>query len=189
MYTFTKHSDQIIFFWEMENNLRLIKLFQNEQGTLLNKVKQLITASPTLTTYPLLSQLHSICLPLLRICWLYSLRLQALLAPGLLATKDCNGLQECVYTCRCLDSYFHPLHDEEGADHIYLTVLLAWKGQYYSELKTKQIIKITDKRSRLAGFALPRSWRQLDPYFCSWATRKSQLQSIGLHRIILRAQP
>ena len=52
----------------MENNLRLIKLFQNEQGTRLNKVKQLITASPTLTTHQLLSQLHPICLPLLRIC-------------------------------------------------------------------------------------------------------------------------
>ena len=42
----------------MENNLRLIKLFQNEQGTFFNKVKQLITASPTLTTYQLLSQLR-----------------------------------------------------------------------------------------------------------------------------------
>ena len=42
----------------MENNLRLIKLFQNEQGTLLNKVKQLITVSsftyylPTLISAP-----------------------------------------------------------------------------------------------------------------------------------------
>ena len=43
LYTLTKHSDHIIFFWEMENNLRLIKLFQNEQGTFFNKVKQLIT--------------------------------------------------------------------------------------------------------------------------------------------------
>ena len=73
----------------MENNLRLMKLFQNKQGTLLNKVKQLITASPKITTYPLLSQLHSICLPVLRVCWLYLLQLQALLALGLLATKDC----------------------------------------------------------------------------------------------------
>ena len=48
----------------MENNLRLIKLFQNEQGTLLNKAKQLITASPKITTYPLLSQLHLILLAL-----------------------------------------------------------------------------------------------------------------------------
>ena len=48
----------------MENNLRLIKLFQNEQGTLLNKTKQLITASPKITTYPLLSQLHLILLPI-----------------------------------------------------------------------------------------------------------------------------
>ena len=88
MYTFTKHSDHIIFFWEMENNLRLIKLFQNEQGTLFNKVKQLITASPKITTYPLLSPLHSIFLAIC-LCWLYSLQLQALLALGLLATKDC----------------------------------------------------------------------------------------------------
>ena len=159
----TKHSDRILFFWEMENNLRLIKLFQNEQGTFFNKVKQLITASPTLTTYPLLSQLHSICLPI-GICWLYSLQLQALLAPGLLATKHCC-LNECVYTCWCMDSYFHPLHYEQGSNHcMYLTVLLAWKGRYYSELKTKQVIKIMDKRSRLAGFALPRSWRQLQSW-------------------------
>ena len=87
MYTFTQHSDHIIFFWEMENNLRLIKLFQNEQGTLLNKAKQLITASPKITTYPLLSQLHLILLPIW-LCWLCSLQLQALLALGLLATKD-----------------------------------------------------------------------------------------------------
>ena len=140
LYTLTKHSDHIICFWEMENNLRLIKLFQNEQGTFFNKVKQLITASRTLTTYQLLSQLHSICLPLLRICWLYSLQLQALLVLGLLATKHCC-LHECVYTCWCLDSYFHPLHYWQGSNHcMYLTVLLAWKGQYYSELKTKQII-------------------------------------------------
>ena len=35
----------------MKNILKLIKIFQNEQGTLLNKVEQLITASPTLTYY------------------------------------------------------------------------------------------------------------------------------------------
>ena len=160
MYTFTQHSDHIIFFWEMENNLRLIKLFQNEQGTYFNKVKQLITASPTLTTYQLLSQLHPICLPLIRICWLYSLQLQALLALGLLATKACS-LNECVYTCWFLYSYFHPLHYWQN-HCMYLTHLLAWKGQYCSELKTKQIIKITDKRSRVAGCALgPSSWRPL----------------------------
>ena len=45
---------------DQKNNLRLIKLFQNEQGTLLNKVKQLITASPKITAYLLLSQLHPI---------------------------------------------------------------------------------------------------------------------------------
>ena len=45
----------------MENILKLIKIFQNEQGTLLNKVELLITASPTLTTYPLLSQLRLTC--------------------------------------------------------------------------------------------------------------------------------
>ena len=144
----------------MENNLRLIKLFQNEQGTLLNKVKQLITASPKITTYPLLSQLHSIWLIFLRMCWLYSLQLQALLALGLLATKDCS-LTESVYTCWCMDSYFHPLHYWQNHS-MYLTHLLAWKGQYYSELKTKQIIKITDKRSRVAGCPLgPSSWRPL----------------------------
>ena len=159
LYTLTKHSDHIIFFWEMENNLRLIKLFQNEQGTLLNKVKQLITASPKITTYPLLSQLHPIFLAIW-LCWLYSLQLQALLALGLLATKDCS-LTESVYTCWCMDSYFHPLHYWQNHS-MYLTHLLAWKGQYYSELKTKQIIKITDKRSRVAGCPLgPSSWRPL----------------------------
>ena len=61
LYTLTKHSDHIICFSEMENNLRLIKLFQNEQRTFFNKVKQLITAFPTLTTYPLLSQLRLTC--------------------------------------------------------------------------------------------------------------------------------
>ena len=108
MYTLTTHSDHIIFFWEVENNLRLTKLFRNEQGTLLNKVKKLITASPKITTYPLLTQLHPIWLTIC-LCWLYSLQLQALLALGLLATKDCS-VNESVYTCCCLDSYFHPLH-------------------------------------------------------------------------------
>ena len=95
MYTFTKHSDHIVFFWEilakkpMENILKLIKIFQNEQGTLLNKVELLITASPTLTTYPLLSQLRLTCPHNSLLCWVYSLQLQALLAPGLLSTKDC----------------------------------------------------------------------------------------------------
>ena len=60
LYTFTKHS-------QLKNNFKLFKIFQNEQGTLLNKVKQLITASPTLTTYPLLSQLHPIWLRV-RLC-------------------------------------------------------------------------------------------------------------------------
>ena len=155
MYTFTKHS-------QLKNNFRLIKIFQNEQGTLLNKVKELITASPTLTTYPLLSQLHPICLRV-NFCWVYSLQLQALLAPGLLSTKDCC-LHECVYTCWCLDPHFHPLHYWQGrtSNHgMYLTELLAWRGQYCSELKTKQIIKITDKRSKVPGCALP--WRPLGP--------------------------
>ena len=109
MYTFTKHSDHIIFFWEMENNLRLIKLFQNEQETFFNKVKQLITASPTLTTYQLLSQLRLTSPHNSLLCWVYSLQLQALLAPGLLSTKDCFRW-ECVYICWCLYPYLHPLH-------------------------------------------------------------------------------
>ena len=45
--------------------------------------------SPTLTTYPLSSQLRLTCSHNSLLCWVYSLQLQALLAPGLLSTKDC----------------------------------------------------------------------------------------------------
>ena len=146
---------------QWKSNLILIEIFQNEQGTNLNKVKQLITAFPTLTTYQLLSQLRLTSSHNTLLCWVYSLQLQALLAPGLLATKDCC-LRECVYICQSLYPYFHPPHCWHSNYRVYLTERSAWIGQYYSELKTKQIIKITDTRSRVAGCALsPSSWRPL----------------------------
>ena len=72
-YTFTKHRDRfyILFFWEI----------------LKGSATDYNQWSLTLTTYPLSSQLHPICLRL-SLCWVYSLQLQALLAPGLLSTKD-----------------------------------------------------------------------------------------------------
>ena len=73
-YTFTKHRGRfyILFFWEIS------------RGSATDYSQW----SPTLTTYPLSSQLHPIWMPV-SLCWVYSLQLQALLAPGLLSTKDC----------------------------------------------------------------------------------------------------
>ena len=73
-YTFTKHRGRfyILFFWEI----------------LKGSATDYSQWSPTLTTYPLSSQLRLTCPHNSLLCWVYSLQLQALLAPGLLSTKD-----------------------------------------------------------------------------------------------------
>ena len=61
-----------------------------------------------MTTYQLLSQLGVTCPHSSPLCWAYSLQLQALPAPGLLATKQgCFG--ECVYIGSPEYPYLHPL--------------------------------------------------------------------------------
>ena len=65
--------------------------------------------SPTLTTYPLSSQLRLTCTHNSLLCWVYSLQLQALLAPGLLSTKD-RFLCKCVHTCCSVHPFLHPPH-------------------------------------------------------------------------------
>ena len=65
--------------------------------------------SPTLTTYPLSSQLRLTCSHSSLLCWVYSLQLQALLAPGLLSTKD-PFLRKCVHTCCSVHPFLHPPH-------------------------------------------------------------------------------
>ena len=156
-YTFSKHRDRfyILFFWEI----------------LKGSATDYSQWSPTLTTYPLSSQLRLTCPHSSLLCWVYSLQLQALLAPGLLSTKD-RFLRKCVYTWSSVNPFLHLPHCWHTKNLLYLTERWAWKGQCYSELKTKQIIKITHKRSRVAGCALgPSSWRPLQgPYLCLLGT-------------------
>ena len=94
-YTFTKQRGRcyILFFWEM----------------LKGSATDYSQWSPTLTTYPLSSQLRLTSPHSSLLCWVYSLQLQALLAPGLLSTKD-RFLCKCVHTCCSVHSFLHPPH-------------------------------------------------------------------------------
>ena len=94
-YTLTKHRGRfyILFFWEI----------------LKSSATDYSKWSPTLTTYPLSSQLRLTSPHNSLLCWVYSLQLQALLAPGLLSTKD-RFLCKCVHTCCSVHPFLHPPH-------------------------------------------------------------------------------